>query len=67
MDEIRVECKCPMCGTINHVTITEAQYWRWQFGEHIQNVAPELSPNERELLISGICPKCWDNMWGGEE
>ena len=67
MDKMKVECRCPMCGKINTVEITESQWWRWQMGEHIQNVAPELSPDEREMLISGICPKCWDNMFGAEE
>lgn len=65
-DMIRVDCKCPMCGNVNQVTISEAQWWRWQMGELIQNVAPELSPEERELLISGTCSKCWNKMFGGK-
>jgi hypothetical protein len=55
-----------MCGDVNQVTISEAQWWRWQMGELIQNVAPELSPEERELLISGICSECWNKMFGGK-
>lgn len=31
-------------------------------GEHIQNVMPYLSVDERELLISGICGKCFDEI-----
>lgn len=64
-DNIRVDCRCPFCGKINHVTLTESQWHRWNFGELIQNVAPELSPAERELLISGICNECWNKTFGG--
>lgn len=36
---------------------------RWANGEHIQNVWPEKTPDERELLMSGIHPDCWDKMF----
>jgi hypothetical protein len=39
----------------------------WQSGEFIQDALPELSTDERELLISGICPKCWDVMFPSDE
>ena len=35
-------------------------------GQSIQDIIPELSPDYREMLISGICPTCWDNMFGFE-
>ena len=35
-------------------------------GQSIQDIVPELSPDYREMLISGICPTCWDNMFGFE-
>jgi len=40
---------------------------RWQNGELIQNAMPYLSADERELLISGTCGTCFDNMFGSEE
>lgn len=67
MDKMKVECKCPFCGNINSVELEESQWWNWQLGQHIQDAAPDLSPEEREMLISGICPKCWDIAWGGEK
>jgi hypothetical protein len=45
----------------------EADYERWQNGEHIQNVAPYLSADDRELLISGMCGKCFDEIFAGED
>lgn len=34
--------------------------------EHIQNVFPELTPAQREFLITGTTQEEWDEMWGGE-
>ena len=34
---------------------------------HVQDIFPYLSPAERELLISGICPDCWDSMFPIED
>jgi len=36
----------------------------WVNGAHIQNAMPELSPAERELLISGTCDRCFQQMFG---
>ena len=36
----------------------------WQAGELIQNAMPNLDADSREQLISGTCPKCWDEMFG---
>lgn len=66
-DMVKVECKCPCCGKISHVKLTENEWWRWQTGERIQNVVPTMSPEERELLISGVCNTCWNKMFGGNE
>lgn len=34
---------------------------------NIQDILPNLEPEYREIFISGICPKCWDKMFGDEE
>lgn len=55
------------CGKVNEVRVEVEAYNRWQGGELIQVVFPDLSAEERELLISGTCPSCWDAMFGEEE
>jgi hypothetical protein len=40
---------------------------RWQTGELVQNVWPEKSPDEREMLITGIHPDCWGQFFGPDE
>jgi hypothetical protein len=35
----------------------------WVMGNKIQEVLPELSAEQRELLISGTCGACFDRMF----
>lgn len=66
-DAVYVGRYCPFCGEYHEVLVSEADYAAWQGGELVQNAFPYLSADEREILISGICPKCWDNMFPPEE
>lgn len=52
-----------MCGRTQEINITEEQYKRWKAGEHLQDVAPNLTADEREILISGICGICFDKIF----
>lgn len=62
--EICVVTYCPFCGKAHEIEVNEMDYLDWQDGELAQNVFPYLSADEREMLISGICPTCWDKMFG---
>ena len=55
---------CSFCREIHTVEVNLAQYKAWQNGELIQNAMPNLTPTEREQLISGLCPKCQAEMFG---
>ena len=61
---INVPIICPFCGEDHAVEVNLAQYDAWQNGELIQNAMPDLTPTEREELISGLCPKCQVKMFG---
>jgi hypothetical protein len=65
--EIIIITACPFCGHANEIEVNEEDYWDWQDGELVQNAFPYLSADEREMLISGICPTCWEKTFGGEE
>ena len=45
-----------MSGTLNemNIEVSEKQITLWMEGELIQNVMPNLTPVEREFLISGM-------------
>ena len=65
--EICIITSCPFCGHANEVEVNENDYWDWQDGKLAQDAFPYLNANEREMLISGICPSCWLGMFGGED
>lgn len=49
---------CPICSAITKITVDNLAYRRWKAGALIQNVMPDMSIDERESLISGLCKKC---------
>ena len=57
---------CPFCGESHVVEVVAEDYADWKNGKLIQDAMPYLTADEREMLISGICPTCWDNMFGDE-
>ena len=67
MNAIYLEATCPFCGHINNILVYEDDFLAWQNGTLIQYAFPYLSPEDREMLISGICPTCWEKMFEGEE
>ena len=48
-------------GMTNYVE--KDDYYRWLRGTHVQNAFSYLNASEREILISGTCSECWDNMF----
>ena len=62
-----VTVPCHFCKELQKIENIPVQgFANWQNGELIQNALPELNTDQRELLISGICPKCWDERIGSE-
>ena len=61
---ITVLTYCPFCGEEFSVQVNSADYDAWKDGVPAQVAFPYLSADERELLISGICPACWAEMFG---
>lgn len=55
--------ECRTCDYTAEIPVTNKQMDRYKGGELIQNVLPHVSPGDRELLISGICGNCFDNMF----
>lgn len=66
-DAVYVGRKCPFCGEYHEVLVSEVDLAAWHGGELVQNAFPYLSADEREILVSGICPKCWAETFGEEE
>lgn len=58
---------CPVCSKVSEMQLDPEQIQRWRDGEHIQNVFPELTANDCELMLSGTHPRCWDELFPEEE
>lgn len=56
---------CPECGKYSVLDGIDALgMFEWQaLGKEIQRALPDLTDDEREMLISGIHPECWDIMF----
>lgn len=59
-----VEVKCVSCKKPHTILVPTAGYKLWASGQaKIQDALPGLSEDERELLMSNICPVCWDKLF----
>jgi hypothetical protein len=68
MDEtMTIPVKCRSCGREFTLTVRKAGYEEWRAGTLIQRALPELSADQRELLISGICGTCFDAMFRDDD
>ena len=48
------------------IDVTTQQLEAWYAGELIQNIMPNLTPDEREFLITGITSAEWEETFGGD-
>ena len=62
-----VAVPCRLCNEVADLTVNIEGFVAWQGGKLIQEALPELSADQRELLISGTCDKCWNEMFGSDE
>jgi len=62
-EKMIVEVTCHSCSKNHSIKVPLAGHAQWMDGELIQDALPELSSGERELLISGTCDDCWDEMF----
>ena len=61
---LTITIQCPFCGDYHEVDVNEIAYNNWRGGELIQNAMPDLTPTQREQLISGLCIKCQEKIFG---
>ena len=58
---ISVKTQCPFCGKVRVLeNIPRHRFFEWKEGyKNIQDALPELSADDREALMTGICNKCY--------
>ena len=61
----------PLTGKLNtkdiDITYDQLKAWDYGKGDLIQNVMPNLTPDEREFIMTGILPDSWTNVFGKDE
>ena len=59
---------CMYCSTEKQLVVETPSFYKWVNKEQfIQNAFPNMSVDDRELLISNTCQLCWDSIFGNDE
>lgn len=68
--------KCLMCGKPSEIQVDDGKYQEYQRGlrerlpaatHGIQVIFADLGADDRETIMSGTHPKCFDALFGGED
>lgn len=67
-NKIKVEKTCYLCHEKRTIEMTKEEYEnleRYLQGEGlIQELLPNITPPDRELLKGGMCGNCWKKIFG---
>ena len=58
---------CLHCNGTSALSVDAGAYRRWKSGVLIQEAFPDMTADDRELLISGIHPACWHLLFGDDQ
>ena len=65
-DRTVLEIPCPFWCKTSKLTLPTSEWLKGLHAYKIRTVAqdawPKLSISQRELIISGICDKCWESI-----
>ena len=66
---MKIAVKSPITGKDNvlDLPVTAEQIAKWQAGMLIQDAMPNLTPDQREFLISGCAPGEYDDLFKEKE
>lgn len=54
---------CVVCGETSTMKLDDAALKRFHQGAFVQDAFPDLPADQREQLISGTHPACWESMF----
>lgn len=62
---------CPHCSRSGEISMPISDYESgiaaYKSGAYIQNAFPNLTADQRELLMTGIHPECWKQMFPDDD
>lgn len=59
----QIDPECRFCGKKVPLMVTIDSLIAFQDGIYAQDAFPYLSAGEREILVSGTCNECFENMF----
>lgn len=64
----KINTQCPFCGLETEMPIDLIDLLSWAVdGLPAQNAFPYFTDDQREMIISGICPDCWYSLYEQDE
>jgi len=62
---VYINTKCLQCNKTGYHSVTLETYELLCSPNrpNLQQILPDWTPDQREELISGTCPSCWNKMW----
>lgn len=58
--------RCPVCYKTGTIMVDENELFSYLRGNYVGEAFKSLSVPLREQIISGVHPKCWEEMFGQE-
>ena len=59
---VKVHCQCTRCGKAKILQVSAEGARKYKAGFAVQYAFPELTDEEREWLVSSVCPDCWEEL-----
>ena len=56
--------KCPQCGEWHTVTVKSEELFTLRQTGSVNCLVKTHNADEREIIQTGICPKCWNAIFG---
>jgi hypothetical protein len=65
---VKLTNSCHHCREENYILVNKEQYELWTDGGLlIQHAFPNLEPWERDIILMGFHPKCWDEVFAKKD
>lgn len=62
LEHYEISVKCPCCGEWHSIKIKCEELFQLRCTGSVNHL--KNPPAEREMLISGLCPDCWNMVFG---
>lgn len=66
-DKVTIYKLCMVCGKESEVHVDQEGFIAWQNGTKVQDAFPNMTPCDREILITGTHPNCWKVLFDDDE